>query len=292
MTGTVTASVVPPGTGGRVLDFRRRGTPPRRRRKSLLVKLLKPLAAAVGLVALPAGLVAWVLTAPRFQLRAVDVREIKGSPGRRVSADAIRQALAPLQGKNLVRLSLADAAARVQRNPWIASVEIAKELPDRLRVRIAERKPIALLLAGRDLVFADAEGRAIAPVATPAELEAARKTGLLVVSFPGKPHSNGMAAALKVAAELGRVEPNWAAKLAQIEVLGEEDFRLRTEALPFPLLVKGGEVASKMQRLVTLLPELARRYPKIEAVDLRFSRRIVVQPANSVPSAAAGGTGA
>jgi len=53
-------------------------------------------------------------------------------------------------------------------------------------------------------------------------------------------------------------------------------------------------VAPKMQRLITLLPELARRYPKIDAVDLRFSRRIVVQPAaNSVPSpAAAGGTGA
>ena len=83
-----------------------------------------------------------------------------------------------------------------------------------------------------------------------------------------------------MAAELGRVEPNWAAKLAQIEVLGEEDFRLRTDALPFPILVSGGEVAPKIQRLVALLPELARRYPRIEAVDLRFSRRIVVQPAN------------
>jgi cell division septal protein FtsQ len=281
--GTVT--VLPPGTGGRVLDFRRRGAPPRRKRKSLLVKLLKPLAAAVGLVALPAGVVAWVLTAPRFQLREVDVRPVKGSPTGRVSPDQVRQALSALRGKNLVRLSLAEAAARVQSNPWIASVEIAKELPDRLRVRIAERKPIALLLSGRDLVYADADGRAIAPVATPAELEAARKSGLLVVSFSRAPYPNGMAAALKVAAELGRVEPNWAAKLAQIEVLGEEDFRLRTDALPFPLVVKDGEVGAKVQRLVTLLPELSRRYPKIEAVDLRFSRRIVVQPGEFTPPA-------
>ena len=286
--GTVT--VMPPGTGGRVLDFRRRGAPPRRKRKSLLVKLLKPLAAAVGLVALPSGVVAWVLTAPLFQLRELDVRPVKGTPTGRVSPDQVRQSLAPLQGKNLVRLSLAEAAARVRSNPWIASVEIAKELPDRLRVRIAERKPIALLLAGRDLVFADADGRAIAPVSTPAELEAARKHGLLVVSFARAPYPNGMAAALKVAAELGRVEPNWAAKLAQIEVLGEEDFRLRTDALPFPLVVKDGEVGPKVQRLVTLLPELSRRYPKIEAVDLRFSRRIVVQPGDFSPPA--GGAGA
>ena len=298
-TGTVsTVSVLPPGAGGRVLDFRRRGTPPRRRRKSLLVKLVKPLAAAVGLVALPVGVVAWVLTAPLFRLRDIDVREPKGTPGR-VTAAAVRQALAPLQGRNLVRLSLADAAARVASNPWIASVEFAKDLPHGLRVRVSERRPIALLLAGSDLVFADAEGRAIAPVATPAELEAARKAGLLVVSFRGAPRANGMAAALKVAAELGRVEPNWSAKLAQIEVLDEEDFRLRTDALPFPLLVKEGEVAPKLQRLVTLLPELARRYPKIDAVDLRFSRRIVVQPAVVQPAnaalpapARAGGAGA
>jgi hypothetical protein len=291
VSGAATASVMPPGAGGRVLDFRRRGTPPRRRRKSLLVKLLKPMAAAVALVATPAALVAWVLTAPLFRLRSVEVRTPKGGSGR-VSPAWVRQALAPLEGKNLVQLSLADATARVQRNPWIASVEITKELPDRLRVKIAERKPVALLLAGRDLAFADAEGRPIAPVATPAELEAARKAGLLVVSF-AREHSGGIAPALTAAAELGRVEPNWAGHLTQIEVLGEGEFRLRTEALPFPLLVNGGEIGPKVQRLVTLLPELARRYPRIQAVDLRFSRRIVVQPEISSPAVpAVGGAGA
>ena len=143
---------------------------------------------------------------------------------------------------------------------------------------MAERKPVALLSAGGGLAYADSAGRAIAPVATPAELEEARRAGLLVVSFSQGPHPDGMAAALKVAAELGRVQPTWAAKLARIEVLGEGDFRLQTEALPFPLLVTSGQVGPKVQRLVELLPELSRRYPRIETVDLRFSRRIVVQP--------------
>ncbi len=309
MTGAATASVMPPGAGGRVLDFRRRGTPPRRRRKSRLLKLLKPLAAAVGVVGTPAALVAWVLTAPLFQLRAVDVRMAKGSSGR-VPEAWVRQALAPLRGRNLMQLPLAEATARVQRNPWIAAVEITKELPGRLRVKFAERRPVAMMLAGSELVYADSAGRAIAPVSTPAELAAARKSGLLVVSFPGEPHHasgaggaggasgisgiSSIGSALQVAAELGRVEPNWAAKLAQIEVLGEEDFRLRTDALPFPILVRGGEVAPKVEKLIKLLPELATRYPRIEAVDLRFSRRIVVQPANvnSAPTPAAAGAGA
>ena len=181
---TASVSVLPGGTGGRVLDFRRRGTPPRRRRKSRVLRLLKPLAVAALVVATPAALVGWVLTAPLFQLKTVDVRQVKGAPSGRVPAAWVRQALAPLTGRNLVQASLAEATARVQANPWIASVEMVKELPDRLRVRIAERRPVALMLAGAGLVYADSDGRAIAPVATPAELAAARKVGLLVVSFP------------------------------------------------------------------------------------------------------------
>jgi cell division septal protein FtsQ len=286
MTGDASVTVMPPGSGGRVLDFRRSGTPPRRRRKSLFMSLLKPMAVAFGLVALPVGLVAWVLTAPLFHLREV---EVSGAV-RRVPSGWVRQALAPAEGKNLVRLSLAEATARVEKNPWVASVEMVKELPNRLRVKVAERRPVALLAEGGGLVYADQEGRAIAPVATPAEREEARSAGLLVVSFARQPHTNGVGAALKVAAELGRVQPTWAAQLERIEVLGEEDFRLHTDALPFPLLVTSGGVGPKVQRLVELLPDLSRRYPRIEAVDLRFSRRIVVQPALSTPPP--GGTGA
>lgn len=275
------ATMMPPGAGGRILDFRRRGTPPRRRRRNVLLALAKPMLAAFAVVALPAGLAAWVLTAPLFRLRTVEVASVAGRAHGRVAAAWVRQALAPLAGENLVRLSLGEAARRVQRNPWIASVEMVKELPDRLRVKVAERQPVALLIAGGGFVYADSEGRAIAPVASPAELEEARRAGLLAVSFPRGAHPDGIAAALEVAAELGRVQPTWAAKLARIEVLGEGDFRLRTDALPFPLLVTGGQVGPKVQRLVELLPELARRYPLIETVDLRFSRRIVVQPGRS-----------
>lgn len=290
---TATAPMMPPGTGGRVLDFpqgaspRRSGTPPRRKRRSVLSTLLKPFLAALFLVALPSSLVAWVLMAPRFDLKGIEVQ----APGPRVTVAAVRQALAPAQGRNLVLLSLDEVASSVRRNPWVDSVEIVKELPDGIRVKVAERRPVALVQAAKSsLVWADSEGRAIAPVATPEEREEARKDGLLVVSFSRQPVEGGLAAALHAAAELGRSQPDWAAKLSRIEVLGEEDFRMHTDALPFPLLVTSGRLGPKLQQLVQLLPELARRYPFIESVDLRFMRRIVVQPANTPPPS--GGTGA
>jgi len=258
-------------SGGRVLDFRRRSTPPRRKKPNPLLVLLRPLLAALLLVALPGGLAAWVLTSPCFQLREVVV---KGG-SERVPADWVAGMLAPLEGKNLVSLRLDEITAELRRNPWIDRIELRKELPDLLQVAVSERRPVAFLFSEGRLYYADTAGHRIMPVAS---AEEARQAGLLEVRF-AHPVPEGVAGALEVAAELGRVRPDWAAALTRIEVLGEEDFRLDSGALRFPLLVTRGQVGPKVRRLEELLPELERRYPAIAAVDLRFSRRIVVQPA-------------
>ena len=253
-------------------ELRRPGAPPRRRRRNPVLALLRPLALSLLLIAMPAGLATWVLVSPRFDLQDV---EVAGTP--RVPAEALRAAIHSFEGGNLVLLPLGDVEAAVRRNPWVDTVEVVKELPDRLRVEVTERKPEALLVKDGGLVYADEKGRQIAPVDDP---EQARKAGLVVVTFahPQLSPSDGVGGALEVAGELGRVQPSWAGALSKIEVLGEQDFRLHTGSLRFPLLVTRGQVGPKVKRLTELLPELDRRYPAIQAVDLRFSRRIVVQP--------------
>lgn len=264
------APILPPVESSE--EFRRSSAPPRRRRRNPILALLRPLAVSLLLVAMPAALVTWVLASPRFDLRNVDV---SGTP--RVPVEALRAAIAPFEGGNLVLLPLGTVEASVRRNPWVDTVEVAKELPDRLRVEVTERRPVALLVRGAGLVYADEKGRPIAPVDDP---ERARKAGLVVVTFahPQLSPSDGVGGALEVAGELGRVQPSWAGALSKIEVLGEQDFRLHTGSLRFPLLVTRGQVGPKVKRLTELLPQLDRRYPAIRAVDLRFSRRIVVQP--------------
>jgi len=279
---TVAASPNLSASGARVLDFRRRGAPPRRRRRHPLLLLARPLAAAVGVVLLPLGLGAWVLTSHRFALADVVVE----GGTQRVKPEWVRQALAPYRGANLLRLPLAEAAEVLQKNPWVQSVELQKELPGRLRVALTERRPVALLRSGEGLVYADPDGRPIMQVDSVPE---AHKAGLLEVFF-SHPVPGGMESALEVAGELGRVRPDWSAALTRIDVLGEEDFRLHTDALPFSLVVTRGEVGPKARRLEELLPELERRYPVIDSVDLRFSRRIVVQP--GAPARTGAGAGA
>jgi cell division septal protein FtsQ len=261
--------------GGRVLDFRRRQAPPRRRKRSLWLALARPLGTALALIALPGGLVAWVLTSSRFCLHEM---AIEGT--HRVQAEYVRRALAPLRGTNLVRLPLARVEALLARQPWIESVEIEKILPDRVRVSIRERRPVALLAGpGGALSWADVKGNPIAP-AGPGE----NREGFLVIDLAGAAPSaseaaEAMAEALGAAAELKAVNPDWASSLTQVDVLGDEDLRLHLKDLPFPLLVRRSDLVSKVHRFEALLPELGRRYTALQSVDLRFARRIIILPA-------------
>ena len=213
----------------------------------------------------------------------------------RVAAAWVRAQLAPLRGRNLLRLPLADVDQALAGHPWIAAVAIEKRLPDALAVAVAERRPAALILRAGALWWADAQGRPIAAVADdePAGdlllVTRAAEAGGRSGAPPARPTLASLTTApgdvplaLRVAAELEASEPEWAAGLTWVEALSDDDARLHSAALPFPVVVTAGRVEPPARRLAELLPELRRRYRRLAAVDLRFSRRIVVQPAIGV----------
>jgi cell division septal protein FtsQ len=259
---------------GRVLPFRRRAFGARRKRRPLWLLLGAPLAGALSIVGAPAALVVWVLHSSRFALREVAIES-----GPRVARGWVEQALAPLAGGNLVRLRLDDVRSRLLAHPWVESVELGKQLPRRLRVRLRERRAAALWRTGSLLVYVDAQGRAIGPWAPLGEED------LLIVTAPEAAEPAELAGALAVAAALERSAPAWAAALSEVEVLGEDEFRLTTAAVPFPLVVRAATLELGTRRLQALLPEISRRYPRVEGVDLRSERRIVIEPA-AVPARA------
>jgi hypothetical protein len=287
---TALYTVTPPGgvgggpSRGQVLPFRRRAVKPPRRRRSLTLRLLKPLAGAVALVGGPAGLAVWALASPRFALADVAV-----TGSERVPAAWVRERLAPLTGRNLLRLPLVDVDRALAGHPWIATVEVSKRLPDALAVTVVERRPAALVVRGGARWWADADGRAIAPVgegeATGDLLLVTRAVGDGAVERPegvagwADTAPSDVPLALGLAGELASCRPDWAAGLTWVEALSDDDARLHSSALPFPLVVTAGRIAPPARRLAELLPEIARRYGQPAAVDLRFSRRIVIQPA-------------
>lgn len=132
----------------------------RRRKKSGIAPLLAGAALrALLVVALPVVVVVWLLYSPYFL-----IREVKVDGGARVSAAWMQENLAPLVGRHVLAVSLEGVRRRLSAHPWVASVELRRELPDRLRVSVVERQPVALLAGEHGLSFLDGEGAVIAPV--------------------------------------------------------------------------------------------------------------------------------
>jgi cell division septal protein FtsQ len=247
--------------------FRRRRFVAPHRRRSLLLMLARPFLTALLLVGLPIAGGAWVITSPRFLL---DNIVISGTS--RVQPSEVAEALRPLRGRHLLLVSLADVEGRLSENRWIEAANLRKKMPDSLVVEVKERQPVMLLRRDEGLFYVDRSGTVIDLY------DPTREVDLLLLSVaPGVRLE--VEPALVVAAELELVAPDWASGLSEVEVLGGDDFRLFTAALPFPVLVSLGGVGRQVRKFRQVMPEIARRYDRVSAVDLRFSRQIVIQPA-------------
>ncbi len=250
--------------------LRRRGEGVRFLRRHPLLRIGRSFATALLIVGTPVALVVWVGHSPVFALRELKIE----SDGGRLARAWAEAALQPYVGENLPRLPLAYVDRALAAHPWVESVDVHKILPGRLAVQVVEKRAVALLRRGDEILYLDEEGEVITP------FDAASETvldgvDLLLVKAGGEVASRR---ALEIVREIEDASPSWAAGLSEIEILGPDDFRLWSAGLPFPLLVRSGTLAAKTSYLEALLPQVARRYARVEAVDLRFARRIIVQP--------------
>jgi len=272
----------------RALSFLRLPLTAKRRRVRPLLALVRRLARWGFVVAAVGGGAAWSLGSPVFALKGLSVET-----GERVSERWVHQRLAVFTERNLLRLDLVEVRTRLVGHEWIRSVELKKRLPDHLWVRVVEHRPLALLRSGEAFYYLDAEGGVIT--------RTDESEGWLIVDAPraGSAGADAQAEeqrsarsrlrALGLAALLERETPPYGSgRLIGISILGDEDYRLEFEGLPYVLLVRPESARSRMALFDELRDQLAgeiEAWDAVEAVDLRFSGRIVLRPTAAEDSA-------
>lgn len=136
---------------------------PEVRRRALARRLLRwrpRLFLRIG-VALLLGWTAYVghdygLSARRFRLSGASAVELENI--RYASPGVVRAGFAEDAGRSIFAISLEERRQALEEIPWVATARVLRIWPNRLRVVIDERTPIAFLRQGKDLMLVDAAG--------------------------------------------------------------------------------------------------------------------------------------
>lgn len=152
----------------------------------------RPLLVGAGVVVLLVALAVFAWAGPVLVVRHVEVRGVSGERAQQVQA-----AVAAPIGEPLLRANTSVLAARVQRLPFVASVDVGRGWPRTLVITVDARTPAAAVpLPGGDYQLVDPGGVAYARTGRAPH-------GLPVIRLgPGAPERPTLVAALAVLQQL------------------------------------------------------------------------------------------
>jgi len=268
----------------------------RDRRRRLLAVLARRGAVALALAGLVAvGAAAWSSLGPSwFAARVAAVglfrlEEVRVSGNVALTAAEVQGATGLRRGESVLGFDLEAARVRVAGLPRVRTASLRRRLPGTVVIEIVERVPCAVVRAERPYLV-DAEGAIVGTAGTGEEAKLPALTGIEVQA--GALTSRGrddLAAGLALIAALRQAGFPALSAVDHID-LADPDDAVIVPVAGRPLVHAGrGDAAAQLARWRLVAPDMARRWPELEYVDLRVDGQVVALPAAPLPEA--GGAG-
>jgi cell division protein FtsQ len=251
----------------------------RRLRKARLTRALlgwgRVVSLHLALVALAVFCVARIAERMRHS-SAFTLQRITILGAERVDVDALDSRFEPLLGHNLLDLDLATVQAEIEKDPWVGHVEVKRQLPDELRIRLVERSPRAVAVIDGRAQLIDRQGQVILPTGVATAQELPVLSGL--EGLAGEELSAALRRGVRALGELERAEPELAAELSELRLDDRDRLVAHTARPGPPLLLDPRRVARNVNRYLNLRREIEGTLGAVEYVDLRWEGRITVKP--------------
>ncbi|MGC2329320.1 MAG: FtsQ-type POTRA domain-containing protein [Candidatus Sulfotelmatobacter sp.] len=267
----------------------RRSTLPRKTVNWLLwVSLAAAALCAAGIAA--AALYEYGEHSWRFRVQSSDNIEVTGTQN--VTKAQIMEVMGGDIGRNIFFIPLAQQKAQLEQIPWVESASVMRFVPNRLKVEIVERTPVAFARVGPHIALIDAGG-------TLMELPPKRKYSFPVIlgMNPGEPLSTRaprMKVYMDLVRDLDSGGAHYSQDLSEVNLIDLEDVKVRVNDPAGDVLVHLGS-SDYLQRYKTYashVQEWRQQFRDLESVDLRYDNQIVVNPDIPKPARAAAVTSA
>jgi cell division protein FtsQ len=254
----------------------RRGTIPRKAATSLAWTALA-ICVALFCIAGVAAIYHYGEHSWRFRIESSDDIDVSGIQN--VTRAQVMEVMAGDIGRNIFFIPLAQRKAPLEQIPWVQSASVMRFAPNRIAVQIVERSPVAFARIGSKIFLIDEAGTAM-------DLPASKKK----YSFPvilgmnsNEPPSTRKAR-MKIynllVSQLDSGGAHYSQDISEVDLSDLEDVKVLANNADGNVLVHLGSsnYLERYRVYVAHVKEWRQQFDRVDSVDLRYDRQIIVNP--------------
>lgn len=257
----------------------RRGALPRKTARKVKIAAILVLAAAgVGTVA--TFLYRYSAHSWRFRLETSDNIEVRGT--KNVNRSQIMEVMGADIGRNVFFVPLDDRKKQLEDIPWIESATVMRLLPDRVRIDVKERTPVAFVHIGSRISLID-------PTGVVMDMPSMRQTRYSFPVITGMQEAEPLstrAARMKIYSalvrELDSEGGRYSSALSEVDLSDPEDVKITVPEAEGAVLIHLGssDFLRRYKTFIAHVAEWRQQVPgqKLDSVDLRYEGQIIVNP--------------
>jgi cell division protein FtsQ len=183
--------------------------------------------------------------------------------------------------RNLFRVSLAERRADLERLPWVEHATVMRLLPNRIRVAVKERTPVAFVRQGTQIGLVDAGGVLLdmpPDAAGDPKYSFPVLTGISA-SDPLSTRAARMEIYKRFMTELDSTGEHLTRSLSEVDISNPEDVKAVVATGNSDILVHFGDeqFLDRYHEFSQHLTEWKTQYPKLASADMRYEGQIVLE---------------
>jgi cell division protein FtsQ len=214
----------------------------------------------------------------RFRIESSDGIEIAGLQN--VTRTQVMEVMGGDIGRNVFFVPLGQRKEQIEQIPWVESASVMRFVPDRLKVEIHERTPTAFARVGSKILLIDSSGTLMD---LPANDRGKYSFPVIIGTNPGEPPSTRLARMKIYADVIGQLDSgggHYSQELSEVDLTDPDDVKVLADSSQGEVLIHLGssDYLDRYKIYVGHIREWRQQFDKLESVDLRYDRQIIVNP--------------
>jgi cell division protein FtsQ len=217
-----------------------------------------------------------------FRLESSDHIEIIGS--RHLSIGQIMQVMGGDIGRNVFFIPLEERRKQLEDIAWVESASVSRLLPDRIRVEVHERTPVAFAKVGSKINLVDSNGviMDMPPGVRSGDQASERYSFPVIVGMGEAEPPSTRAARMKIytalVQDLDSGGARYSQDLSEVDLSDPEDVKINTSDPAGEVLIHLGisNFLDRYKVYIANVKQWRRQYPNLNSVDLRYDRQVIL----------------